>query len=481
MSGNSPTFNPAACDIVKAVITPYGGDNVAGEDITPLVGSFDIEHGIGKVAMSGTITVLDNTGFLENFPLRGEETIDLEFFCYDLQTTRKIKAQIFRISDVETNTMTKGATYTLHWVSTVSWNSVKRKIIKAYNGKTISTIVKDIFNNYIGTLAPYTTAKTEGVKLPPNTTAFNINGERDRKFYLQQTDAKTTLTIPRYSPTEAIGFCLKRAYSNTQSKSSSFRFFETWEGYYCVSDEWFFEKAAQNGISERNIMNYSAYVDLDPLNITEQVRSLESFSNPKRIDTATDLAGGGYRNTFVEVDLLNHTVRRYNYGYIDINENGPNNIFKDVRGKEANWKTDVHTREFAKDSFTNENARQFMVVRDYRDVYDAKAFSGEKNFRELVSSRIMYNAHMTATQVVATTSGRLDLTPGEVIRVKVRELNQDTTKSELNPQLSGKYLITHVLNSCNNGMLSTNLTLFKYDWSDAGADDTKDPSGDQFR
>lgn len=216
---------------------------------------------------------------------------------------------------------------------------------------------------------------------------------------------------------------MKRAFNNTQSKSSSFRFFETWDGFYSVSDEWFFQKAAANGLTRNKVLNYSAQVDLDPVNIEEQVRSLETFIHPRRIDSARDLAGGGYRNTFVEIDLLNRTVIRHNYTYLE-----GNNKFKDVKGVEATWQTDTHTKEFADEVFTNENARQFLVMRDYRDGYDGKAFAGEKHYRELVSRKIMYNAHMSATQVLATTSGRLDLSPGDIIHVNIRELNASTNQ-----------------------------------------------------
>ena len=458
-------FSPSRCEITKAIITSYGRENVVSEDINTIIGAFDIEHGIGKVALTGSVTVLDTTGLLERFPLRGEETLDLEIKSYDLQTVRKIKAHIYKITDIEPNSLTKGVTYTLHWISSISWSALQRKIIKAYNGKEISTIIKEIFNQYFAVLKPYTTVKTDGIELPDETSIFNITGEEQRKFVLQKTSEKTSLTIPRYSPTEAIGFCLKRAFNNTQSKSSSFRFFETWDGFYSVSDEWFFQKASANGLTGDKVLNYSAQVDLDPLNIGEQVKSLESFTSPSRIDSARDLAGGGYKNTFLEIDFLNSTVKRYNYAYLE-----GNNKFKDVKGKEASWKTDIHTEKFANEVFTNENARQFLVMRDYRNSYDAKSFSGEKNFRELVSRRIMYNAHMSATQVQATTSGRLDLSPGDVIQVNIRELNASTNQTEKNEQLSGRYLITHISNVCNSDILSTQLTLFKYDWSDANID-----------
>ena len=70
---------------------------------------------------------------------------------------------------------------------------------------------------------------------------------------------------------------------------------------------------------------------------------------------------------------------------------------------------------------------------------------------------------MSATQVQATTSGRLDLSPGDVIQVNIRELNASTNQTEKNEQLSGRYLITHISNVCNSDILNTQLTLFKYD------------------
>jgi hypothetical protein len=109
-------------------------------------------------------------------------------------------------------------------------------------------------------------------------------------------------------------------------------------------------------------------------------------------------------------------------------------------------------------------------VRDYRDTYDAKAFGGEKNFRDLVASRVMYNNHLQSTSVTAMTSGRLDLSPGDVVFIRIRELNQSTNQVLLNDQLSGRYLITHIVNSCDSDIMATHLQLFKYDWSDAGSD-----------
>ena len=458
-------FSPSRCEITKAFVTPYNKKGADGDDISTIVGSFDIEYGIGKTSLTGSITVLDTQSYLERLPLRGEEELDLEITCFDLQTVRKIKAFIYKISDVEPSQEAKGVSYTLHWISKSSWNGATKSIIKAFTDKTISTIVKELFQEYIAKTRPYTTSKSDPIKLPDNTEIFNIEGEQERKLVIQKTDTKTSLTIPKFSASEAIYMCLKRAFLNTQSKSSSFRFFETWEGYHFVSDEWLFEKAKINGIPEKNLLIYSAQIDLDPENITEQLRSLESFTNSGRIDSARDLAAGSYKTSFVEIDLLNHTAKKYNYDYVPT-------TFKDSTGKESSWSTDVHTKDFVDATFNASNAPQYLIVRDYRDTYDAKSFNGEKNFRDLAANRIMYNNHLKSTSVTAVTSGRLDLSPGDVVHVRVRELNASQQISQ-NDQLSGKYLITHVVNACNSDVMTTQLQLFKYDWSDAGSDNRK--------
>ena len=71
-------FSPSRCEITKAIITSYGRENVVSEDINTIIGAFDIEHGIGKVALTGSVTVLDTTGLLERFPQEGKKLLILK-------------------------------------------------------------------------------------------------------------------------------------------------------------------------------------------------------------------------------------------------------------------------------------------------------------------------------------------------------------------------------------------------------------------
>lgn len=455
-------FNPSRCTVEKATLTPYGDEGGRSKDITLMIGGFTIRQSIDSVAMSGDIQVLDAIGLLEEFPLRGEEKLELEIKTYDNDTTRKITAQIYRISDVMASDETKKVTYTLHWVSKTSFDAGIRKQIAAFNKKRASQIVKEIFEKYYSKLAPFTTSKTDPEEIPDKSVRYNIVKDQGRKLYLQETDETLQVTIPDYSPSEAISFVAARAHTLGETKSSSFRFFETWDGYYFVTDEWLTKRGAINRVQE---FFYNPNTGQDALNAAEQVKSLVSFKNPRRADVGEELNEGAYRNSIFEIDLLRHTAKRYNYSYLANDKYK----FNTSTGKKASYKTDIHTQKFAEEVFTDENAKRFMLLRDYRTNFNGVSFRDEMNFKEIAAKRMMFNQHMQATQVAASTRGRLDIQAGDVIKVNIKDFNTGA-QQESNKQLSGRYLVTEVVNVVSEGVLTTSMSLFKYGWSDAGID-----------
>lgn len=455
-------FNPSRCTVEKALLTPFGGENSGAVDIALMIGGFTIRQSIESVSISGQIKVLDSIGLLENLPLRGEEKLELEIKAHDIDTVLRVVGQVYKISDVESSVETKKNTYTLHWITKTSFDSGTRRLIKAFNKKPASKIVKEIFQQYYSKVSEDSTSKTSGEELPENSKKYNLNKDPRRKLYIQETTDPMQLIIPDYSPSEAIGFVGARAHSSTQSKSSSFRFFETFDGYYFVTDEWLFKRGAINKVED---FVYSPYTGQDATDAEQQVKSLISFSNPRRADVASELYNGAYNNSVLEIDILRHKAKRYNYSYLS----SSNYTFDTATGKKANYKVDVHTEEFAKSIFNDENAKRFMIVRDYRTNFDGKSFKDDTNFREIAAKRMMYHQHMKATQVSASTRGRLDLKAGDVINVKVLEQNVGKQR-ENNKQLSGRYLITEVAHVVSENVLTTSLSLFKYDWSDAGID-----------
>lgn len=453
------TFNPSRCEIKEAELIPFNKENKRTYDISVMVTSFQINQAINLSALTGTLDVYDGSGLLQNVPLRGEEELRLTIFCYDLQTEVSLNCQVYKISNVETRKDQKGVVYTLDWITKTTYEASKRSIIKAFDKKA-STIVKDIFQQYYSQLQ--LAGPKENEYLPPNTEVYEIVSDRNRRFYLEKTDDRMHVTIPDYTPAQAIKFIAKRAFGSSRSKSSSYRFFETFNGYYFVSDEWLYEYGVGNS---KKKLTYGAFVELDSASTVEQINTLTEFGNPLRVDVGAEMGDGAYYNTVVEIDILKRTAKRFDYNYIDYQKE-----FIDSTGKKAALGQDVHTKEFIKETFTPENAKQFMIVRDYKDTHAKFAYRPENNFRDMVSKRAFYTNHAARTVVGGLTSGRLDLLPGEIIRIIVREMNAGDQSQE-NRQLSGRYLLTGIESSVVDGQLTSAMSLMKYDWSDAASDE----------
>jgi hypothetical protein len=267
--------------------------------------------------------------------------------------------------------------------------------------------------------------------------------------------------IPNYTPSEAMYFLSTKAYiSENGFTSCSFRFFETLDDFYFVSDEYLIKYA----VSENKVLKLvnAPQVSKDPKYLGQQIVSIESIEYPKRVDTAEDLHSGGYANRVIELDFMRKRVNLPEEQYFIYSKDSS---FLDMNGKKHTPESYIHTQNFMEDTFTEENAKRFIVFRDYSRTGDIPGPLATNQFiTEIIQRRVSYYHHLNSTAIAVSIKGRLDIAPGNVIELEMQELNASTNKSR-NSQLSGNYLVHTVNNSVIGEELNTNLKLVKYDWS----------------
>lgn len=479
MADQKGAFNPSRCEITSAEIVPFGkkvGDK-SNIDIADMIAAFSMHQALNKSALHGKCDVYDSIGILENLPLRGEEEIHLTIKAFDLQTEIELACSIYKIDDLDIRKDQTGLSYTLHWVSKISYEASRRHFITSFNGKTSSTIVKELFKKYYHgniDMDPYQADVTKQEELPSGTTAFKLKNDRGRYLYIEKTEHPMQLTIPDLSPAQAIQFVARRTWGMEPNAGSSFRWFENKRGFYFVSDEWLYEYGKLNGGAQ---FQYGAFISLDAEDAMEQMTSLSQFGNPLRVDTGTQIQEGAYRVKIIEVDILKQNITDYSHSYNYVDDFLPK--FRDSTGNKATVKNDIHTEDFIKKTFTDENAKRFMIIRDYKDDTSSKDFKSETNFRSLVAQRTFYRMHALATSTVGVTDGRLDVSAGDVVRIDTLSKNISSDKKD-NAQISGRFLVTSVDNDVENGELKTIMSMFKYDWSDGGEDDGNRSSKTKF-
>jgi hypothetical protein len=419
---------PGYYNLVSAVVTAVAGNSV---EILGLIPEFSIQESLDNDSIRGQATVYDNIGFLEDLPLRGEETLTLQVEDA-LGGSATYEFAIYKVSDVDIKKTNDGLMYKIHFVSKSSFEAMFRKIIEPFNDK-VSNIVETVFNNY------YTGAK---------------------QLLLEDTEGLFRCVIPNYNPMQTMAFLANRAFS-TKSPSCSFRFFETSKNYFFVSDEYLINRFLENKEDIKEF-TFSDMTDKSGKDFIAQMQNLVEIRNSDRVNTVLDLASGSYRGNVIEIDLIKRQATlpgKSNKNEYNYQEAKSKYVSSSGRGDGQ----DVHSDEFIEAYFTPENEKRYIVIRDYDDSGTAQ-LRGDQFIPEIVTNRLAYRQHLNTTTVYAKAHGRLDLNAGDIINMKITDFTSSPNKG-LNKQLSGYYMISDLTHIFNKDLHQTDMKLIKYDWS----------------
>jgi len=419
---------PGYYRLISATVTPLNGTAI---EIVNLIPEFSIEESLDKDSIRGSATVYDNVGFLEDLPLRGEELLTIRVEDA-LKNQLTYEFAIYKITDVEIKNTNDGLRYKIHFMSKMSFDAMFRRIIEPFNTE-ISNIAADVFERY-------------------------YSGTKD--LLLENTLGLFRCVVPNYTPMQTMNFLANRAYSR-KSPSCSFRFFETSQNYFFVSDEYLINRFLENR-DEIKEFTFSDSVDKSGKELLAQMKNLVEIRNSDRVNTAMDLASGAYRSKVIEIDLIKRQAtlpgksNTYEYNYQDARKYY---VSSSGRGEGE----DVHTEEFANAYFTSENERRYIVIRDYDDSGTLQ-LRGDQFIPEIVTNRLAYRHHLNHTVVYAKAHGRLDLNAGDIIDIKIPEFKIPGSVN-INKQLSGNYMINDLTHVFNKDLFQTDMKLVKYDWS----------------
>ena len=419
---------PGYYRLISATIKPLNGQPL---EIDGLIPEFSIEESLDKDSIRGSAIVFDNVGLLEDLPLRGEEllTIVVEDALKNIVT---YELAIYKISDVEIKNTNDGLRYKIHFMSKYSFDAMFRRIIEPYNDM-VSKIAETIFEKYYS---------------------------GPKQLLLEETAGLFRCVIPNYTPMQTMNFLANRAFSK-KSPSCSFRFFETAENYFFVSDEYLINRFLENK-EEIKEFTFSDAMDKSGEEFLAQMKNLVEIRNSDRVNTAMDLASGAYRSNVIEIDLIKRQAtlpgksNKYEYNYKDASVRY---MSSSGRGEGQ----DVHTDEFVNTYFTSENERRYIVIRDY-DESGTLQLRGDQFIPEIATNRIAYRHHLNHTVVYAKANGRLDLNVGDIINIKIPEFKVSENR-RLNNQLSGYYMISDLTQVFDKDLHQTDMKLIKYDWS----------------
>jgi hypothetical protein len=416
---------PGHYKTISILLTSYDGTKQV--DMSNLIFSYTIEESINNDSIRGTAEVMDNTGLADNFPIRGEETLVITVEDA-LKKKRVYEMAVYKVSDVVIKDTNDGLRYKLHFVTKSRFDAGSRRIIRPFEN-LISDIAEIIFSSY------YT---------------------GNKELLVEETEGSFRCVIPNYTPMQAMNFLASRAYS-TKSPSCSFRFFETADNFYFVSDEFLINRALENQELIKEF-TYSDAISNTGDKFVSRMQNLIRIENSDRVNTPIDLYSGAYKSNVIEIDFVKKTVEDVRFDY----ETEKNKFVTVLNNKETR---DVHTDLFKQNYFTEENERRYLLFKDYSSIGDIPGqLRAEQHLSEITNRRISYRHHLNNTVVYAVAQGRLDLMAGDIIRLVIPEFSSAVDKVE-NKILSGVYLVSDCTNIFNMELHETQLKLLKYDWN----------------
>lgn len=387
-------------------------------EISKLVHFWELNESMNSGHIQGSISIYDSVGLLDRFLgdrngwLKGEEEIEIEYTDF-FRVKRRDKFFVYAISDVKTTRETNEATYSylLHFVSKEKFYGERTLVRRTFGGGLISEYANTVFNEY-----------------------FNTN----KSIKIEDTLGTQSLVVPNYSPEETMHFFTRKAVS-PEYDSQTFRFFESREGYFFgtmdyIIEDYFFSNEA----NEIPIFTKREFADQSTDGQIELMSTIVSIEYPSYINTIQDMVEGSYYSQTIELDFLNRSTLFNEYRYLDEYQ-GYYPDMKNYRSK--------HSKKFVDENLNY--ARNTIVVKDYTsDNMIANDSYRRPNtyYSKLYNNKNINLYHHQNESFTVTIYGRNTIAVGDVIELRLNEVNFNVENQQIDNKRSGYYLIESIRN-----------------------------------
>ena len=271
--------------------------------------------------IQGKIDITDTNGLIESLPIIGEEKIvfkikklanDTDYF--------EVVGHVYKISNRVREEGKKGVEkYTLEFINPIALINQTQRVSKTYESK-ISSSIEDVYKNFLG-----------------------LDLE---KLTIEKTFKKIKINIPNLKPVEAINFLSKFSYSrnfkNRNPFNTSYRFYQTREGYFYQSLEKTITENEKD-IKHRFLVSNDPNMKSNNINIDKKdLFTVYDYEFINFYDVFSSSNDGYYGCRNIGYDTLTKSVHKYNLNYdskfndmIHLEKNNTNSKKFDLNGKNS--------------------------------------------------------------------------------------------------------------------------------------------------
>lgn len=390
-------IEPGDVEIRKIQLYKWGSQKAAPIDIIGQTISFSIYEDVEEPSMLLEITLVDSLNLLQNYPIIGEEVIDVSFSTPGRDNPYKKTFYVYSVESVASNPNSKASTYTLKAVTPLHYFSSRFIIKKTYNN-TIDQIVRDIIND-----------------------ATVSNGLGSTRLFTESTKGLIPIAIPSLTAFEAIDFIRQRAVSAEHASGGSFLFFENQYGYQFRSIEGIITEGKKQVATKE--FTFAPATNTDKQRSQYSFRNILNYQNTGRFDSINKITSGSINNTVEAFNMLTKQteVVRFNFA-----EKAKTFATTDSKSRVPNSTGFI-------EKFNNTDKNYFMTK---------DSSKGNDYLDSMFGSKDAYARLFNENVLRVLINGDNYISAGDVVKLNLPDTSGTTERKAGDRMNSGNYLIT---------------------------------------
>ena len=392
--------------------------------------NFSVYEDIYSNCLSASITLVDSNSIFTEFPIIGDEFIEMMFRSLNTEISIHLKFRVVRVSELEQINETTNV-YTLLLSSPISIQSEKQKISKSFAGINHKThrIIKNICEKYLNLIDE----STIEIKEIGDYRYKDKQIENDY-YQIESTSGHSEKYISPYlSPFHIINNLCKRSVNE---KGSLYFFFEDINRFRFVNIEENVNRK-KNKISRRLVYYPANSLKRTPENSEMFWNVVTSYSIKKRFDVFENMAKGMYSSSVTYIDLEKRRTIEKDYYYQ--REGAEYNHTSDGYLLTSKYSDLIHD-----DKLETPATVQSVVPFHSGDIQSQDYSSHEPEyFQRRMSMEAQMNGIILEVEIPGDSTGQISI--GEFVDVSILAISQKNPDEIISdPYLSGKYMVTRI-------------------------------------
>ena len=272
-----------------------------------------------------------------------------------------------------------------------------------------------------------------------------INSKKE--FYYELTNNNYKFVAPNMRPMEFINSVARRCLSKEYNESPTFLFYETVKGYFFRTIDGMMDRKNPKMVYRELTPNADQDTRNNPALILNNILHYDVVSTT---DTISSTRSGLYGSKLVLLDIFNKDYKEYDFDYLENFEKDKHvdefNAYGSARAPIASEIIDDYNKKISE--YPDSVLHVQMIERDTVDGLYNPAFSntsqsidymGTDKWLQRRKSRIA--ALNSAVTLRLRVPGNTTLQAGDLIGVNLMKKNSGTSATDLDPTLSGRYLV----------------------------------------